>query len=207
MRVCIIIAVLGLLTWAGPPAAVAAAETAAQTPHKPGVFDGYIGESIWTLVWFFVLLVVLWKFAWKPILSSLNMRQEHIERQISDAEKMRQEAQKVLAEYHARLSDADRQGREIISARVRQAEQQALDVEHAKQREIEHMKTRAEVELQRDRLDAEESLWQQAGQIILQLGSDVFGKTLDAQDNQKLIDEAIGRLRTQPEDAAETPHS
>jgi F-type H+-transporting ATPase subunit b len=205
MRVFILIAPAALLTLAATP--LAAAEAAADSAHKPGVFDGYIGESIWTLVWFLVLLAVLWKFAWKPILSSLNLRQEHIERQISDAEKMREEAKKVLAEYHAKLSDADRQGREIISARVREAEKQAIEVEHAKQQEIEAMKTRAEVELERERLDAEEYLWQQAGQIILQLGSDVFGKTLDAQDNQKLIDEAIGRLRSPSGDPDNVSHS
>ena len=205
MRVFILIALPALLTLAATP--LAAAEAAADSPHKPGVFDGYIGESIWTLVWFLVLLVVLWKFAWKPILSSLNLRQEHIERQISDAEKMREEAKKVLTEYHAKLSDADRQGREIISARVREAEKQAIEVEHAKQQEIEAMKTRAEVELERERLDAEEYLWQQAGQIILQLGNDVFGKTLDAKDNQKLIDEAIARLRSPSGDPDKVSHS
>ena len=174
-----------------------ASEAAEESSKTPSVFEGYFGESIWTLVWFFVLLVVLWRFAWKPILAGLTSRQEHIERQIADAEKTRAEAKKVLAEYHSKLSDADRQGRDIISAKIKEAQKQALEVEQLKQREIDQMKQRAEADLERERLEAEEALWRQAGEIVRQLGAEVFGKTLDTQDNQKLIDEAIAKLRQQ----------
>ncbi|HDS83651.1 MAG TPA: ATP synthase F0 subunit B [Phycisphaerales bacterium] len=189
MRVGLYVILSGLLL-----SASVSAQTEAES--SPSVFEGYIGESIWTLIWFMVLLLVLWRFAWKPILVSLNLRQEHIEREIADAEKMRTEAQKVLSEYHAKLSDADRQGREIISVRVKEAEKQAMEVQQAKQREIEQMMRRAEAELQRDRQDAEEALWQQAGEIVRQLGREVFGKSLNEQDNQKLIDQAIAHLRS-----------
>ena len=198
MRAGIIHLVMGLLLCIASP--LWASEAAEEVKKTPSVFDGYFGESIWTLVWFFALLAVLWRFAWKPILAGLTSRQEHIERQISDAEKTRAEAKKVLSDYHGKLSDADRQGREIIGARVKEAEKQALEVEHVKQREIDQMKLRAEADLERERLEAEESLWQQAGDIVRQLGAEVFGKSLDAQDNQKLIDEAIATLRTKSGD-------
>lgn len=204
MRGGLLIAVAGLL--ASIPSALAVAAPA-EGESSPSVFEGYYGESIWTLVWFAVLLLVLWKFAWKPILASLNLRQEHIQRQISDAEKARADAHKVLADYHAKLSDADRQGREIISAKVKEAEKQALEVEHAKQRQIEQMVERAEADIERERLEAEEMLWQEAGRIVQLLGEDVFGKTLNAQDDQKLINDAISRLRAQPDRAELKPTS
>lgn len=204
MRVSLLIAVAGLL--ASIPSALAVAAPA-EGESSPSVFEGYYGESIWTLVWFAVLLLVLWRFAWKPILASLSLRQEHIEKQISDAEKARTEAQKVLADYHAKLADADRQGREIISAKVKEAEKQALEVEHAKQLQIEQMLERAEAEIERERQVAEEQLWKEAGRIVQQLGEDVFGKTLNAQDDQKLINDAISRLRMQPDSGELKPTS
>lgn len=197
MRVGILIAVAGLLAAVAPAIAAAAP---GEGESSPSVFDGYYGESVWTLVWFGFLLFVLWFFAWKPILTSLNLRQEHIQRQISDAEKTRDEAKKVLLEYHAKLSDADRQGRDIISAKVKEAQKQALEVEHLSQLQIEQMLQRADVEIERERLDAEESLWRHAGEIVRQLGIEVFGKSLDAQDDQKLITDAIARLRSQPDE-------
>jgi F-type H+-transporting ATPase subunit b len=177
--------------------AVASEEMVAEEHGTPSVFEGYYGEAIWTLVWFFVLLFVLWKFAWKPMLAGLTSRTEHIEKQISDAEKTRAEAKKVLEEYGAKLADAERQGRDIITVRTKEAEKQAKEVQQKAQQELEQKKVRAEADLQRERSEAEDELWEQAGDIVRQLGKEVFGKTLDRDDHQKLIDEAIARLKEQ----------
>lgn len=196
MRIRGIMAVLWLMLLLTLPV-LASEEVVSEENGSTSVFEGYYGEAIWTLIWFFVLLAVLWKFAWKPLLAGLTGRQEYIEKQITDAEKTRGEAKKVLNEYHAKLADAERQGRDIISMRVKDAEKQAKEVAGENQREIEQMKARADVELERDRIEAEEQLWKQAGDIVRKLGEEVFGKTLDEKDNQKLIDEAIARLRNQ----------
>ena len=155
------------------------------------------GEYIWTLLWFGTLLMVLRKFAWKPMLTGLTSRSEHIEKQINDAEKSKLEAKKVLEEYGAKLADAERQGRDIITVRTKQAEQQAKEVHQKTQEELEEKKVRAEADLDRERIEAADELWDQTGDIIRKLGQEVFGKTLDGDDNQKLIDEAIARLKEQ----------
>jgi len=162
---------------------------------EEGVFSGYWGESMWTLVWFVVLLAVLWKFAWKPLLAGLHSREEHIEKQITDAEKSKAEARQTLEEYQAQLADADRQGREIITQRMKEAETQAREIQTQNQKEIERIKVRMQADVERERIEAEEELWDQAGVIIRRLGKEVFGKTLDDEDNRKLIEEAIARLK------------
>ncbi|MHC5118774.1 MAG: hypothetical protein ACYSOH_01980, partial [Planctomycetota bacterium] len=65
------------------------------------------------------------------------------------------------------------------------------------QHELEQKKVRAEADLQRERIEAEDQLWDQAGDIVSKLGKEVFGKALDDDDNQKLIAEAIARLKSQ----------
>lgn len=169
-----------------------------QAEETLSVFEGHFGESIWALLWFAILLIVLWRFAWKPLLAGLTTRQEYIEKQISEAEKTRTDARKVLDEYGAKLADAERQGRLIISDRVRDAEKLAKEVQQKHQTELELMKHRAEAELDREKIEAEEQLWTQAGDIILRLGTEVFSKNLNDTDNQKLIAEAIDRLRNRP---------
>lgn len=196
MKIRGIMVVLWLILVLALPAA-ASEEVAGEETGSTSVFEGYYGEAIWTLIWFFALLLVLWKFAWKPLLAGLTGRQEYIEKQISDAEKTRVEAKKVLDEYHAKLSDAERQGREIISSRVKDAEKQAKEVARQNQKDLEQMKVRADAELERDQVEAEEQLWKQAGDIVRKLGEEVFSKSFDDKDNQKLIDEAIARLREQ----------
>jgi F-type H+-transporting ATPase subunit b len=161
------------------------------------LFGGWFGEYFWAMIWFTAVLVVLWKFAWKPLLAGLTSRTEHIEKQITDAEQSKVEAKKVLEEYGAKLADAERQGRDIITARTKDAEQQAKEVSRQNQKDVETMKVRAQAELERERISAEDELWDQAGSIVQKLGEEVFGKTLDDADNQKLIDEAIDRLKDQ----------
>jgi F-type H+-transporting ATPase subunit b len=190
--------VLWLIFWACYTTALAMEESGpheAQEAGKEGVFTGYWGESFWTLVWFLALLAVLWKFAWKPLLAGLRGREEHIEKQISDAEKTKTEAKQTLDEYRAQLADADRQGREIITRRVKEAEEQAREVQAQSQKEIDRIKVRMEADIERERSEVEQDLWEQAGIIIQRLGSEIFKKTLDDADNRKLIEEAIARLR------------
>ncbi|HOK66110.1 MAG TPA: F0F1 ATP synthase subunit B [Anaerohalosphaeraceae bacterium] len=179
--------------WA--PVLANTAQTAAEEAEKEGVFTGYWGESFWTLIWFTVLLIVLWKFAWKPILAGLRSREEHIERQIAEAEKRRQEAEQVLQDYRAQLMDAERQGHEIITRRIQEAEEKAREIQAQTQKEMERIRLRMEADLERERAEAERQLWEQAAVIVKKLGREVFGKVLDEGDNQKLIQEAIERLR------------
>ena len=196
MRIRVIIAVLlASCTLAVP--VLFAEEVPHEDGESPGIFSGDFAESAWTLLWFAILLVVLWKLAWKPMLAGLNSRTEHIEKQIDDAEKSKLEAKKVLEEYGAKLADAERQGRDIITARTKDAEKQAKEVHQKTQSELEQKKVRAEAELDRERIEAADELWDQTGDIIRKLGQEVFGKTLDGDDNQKLIDEAIARLKEQ----------
>ncbi|HPY77830.1 MAG TPA: ATP synthase F0 subunit B [Anaerohalosphaeraceae bacterium] len=188
-----IIAILWIgLLLCGP---AAGAQEGGDSAEKISIWGGYAGEAVWTLVWFAALLAALRLFAWKPLLSGLRSREEHIEKQISDAEKSKAAAQQTLEEYRAQLADADRQGREIITQRVKEAEEQARAIQVQNQKEIERIKQRMEADIEREQSVAEQQLWEQAGVIIQRLGGEIFKKTLDDADNQKLIEEAIARLR------------
>lgn len=163
--------------------------------QAPSVFTGDWAESAWTLLWFALLLLVLWKMAWKPLLKSLSDRQNHIQKEIDDAEKSRKQAQQVLDDYRSKLADAERQGREIINQRVKQAQSEAKEVEVQSRKQIEQMKIRFEADIEREKGDAQDQLWTQAGDIIQTIGQEVFGKALNDDDNRRLISQAIERLK------------
>ena len=162
--------------------------------NPPGPFSGAFADSVWTVIAFVVLLLALWKLVWKPMLAGLNTRQEHIEKQISDAEETKKNASKVLTDYNAKLDDVEHEGKKIIAEYVKKAESQSREVIAKAGSEIEVMKLKAETNLERQRSEAQAQLWVQAGEIILKLGQDVLGKTIDEADNQKLIDQAVKRL-------------
>jgi len=72
-------------------AAAFGADAQAEAAGELSPFSGGFGDALWTIIAFVVLLVVLRKLAWKPILAALNTRQENIEKQITDADETRKE--------------------------------------------------------------------------------------------------------------------
>ena len=168
------------------------------------LFGGYIGESIWTLVAFVVLLLALSKFAWKPMLAGLQARHDHIEKQISDADKIRTDAEKTLAQYHAKLSGIDKEGKTIIAEYSRKAELQNKESLEKTQKELEAMKLKAQIDIAHQHTEAKSEFWHQAGAIVLRLGKQVLSRAMTHEDNQHLIDDAIRRLKMEEKEETAT---
>ena len=163
--------------------------------EMPSPFSGTFSDAIWTIITFLVLLAVLWKLAWKPILAGLTSRAEHIEKQISDADNTRKEAEQVLAEYKSKLANVTEEGKKIIENHVKKAERQSKEVLDKAKTQTEIMKSKAEADITRAHHQAEEELLARSGEIVLELGQEILGRALNNDDNQKLIDEAIERLK------------
>src|SRR5215213_8933030 len=87
-------------------AAALAQETAAEGHGEPSLFSGNVGNAIWTLVIFGLVVLVLGKFAWGPILGTLQARETFIRESLETAKRDRDEAEARLREYEARLAQA-----------------------------------------------------------------------------------------------------
>jgi len=158
-------------------------------------FSGGFADALWTIIAFVVLLVVLWKWAWKPILAALNARQEHIEKQITDADEIRKEAEHVLTEYRTKLANAESEGKGIIAGHVNRAEQEAKEIVAGAGEKTDAMMVKAEADIERASNTARAELFDQAGELVLRLGQEILGRTISDEDNQKLIGEAVARLK------------
>lgn len=174
----------GGTAWAGHGAAP---EGEAVAPEG-GLFSGTFGDSLWTVVAFVVLLLVLGKFAWKPLLNALIARQNHIEHELQAAEGSRLRAEKMLGDY-------EQKGVTVLRQATEQAQRQLQEAAEKARQEALAIRRRAQEEIESARLAAVEELWRQAGDIIQRVGSDVLERALTEQDNQRLIDEAVTRIR------------
>src|SRR4030095_1653418 len=92
--------VTAVLTLAALPAYAQehAAEAAGLSP-----FAGNVGNAIWTLVIFLLVLIILGKFAWGPVLSMLQEREKFIHTSLAEAKRDREEAEARLREYAAKI--------------------------------------------------------------------------------------------------------
>lgn len=152
------------------------------------------GLMIWTLLAFLVAMFVLRKYAWPQITRILDQRQHQIEESIDAAERTRQEADELLAEYRQRLSDARAQADEIVAKAERAgevAEREALDAAKSKREELlEQTKRDIQAETQR----ALQEIRREVADLTVAATEKVTRKTLDPADQQRLVEEALREL-------------
>ncbi len=182
LLLCIVVVVLS-------SSGVAGAEHNAEIDDsESGIFSGTFGDALWTVVAFTALLMVLGRVAWKPLLANLNARQSHIEQQLKSAEESRQRAEHMLEDYKE-------QGLSVVRQATEEAQQYQQQAAERTRQEALAMRRRVQEEIESTRAAAVEQLWQQAGDIVLRISSEVLARTLTEQDNQRLIDEAVAKIR------------
>ena len=100
----------------------ASASLAAEGGGDRDIFNADIGNFIFTLIVFIVVVGILGKFAWKPLLTVLNEREKTIRESLESARHERAEAEKLLAEYKAQLERAREEATTIVDEGRRDAE-------------------------------------------------------------------------------------
>jgi F-type H+-transporting ATPase subunit b len=153
-----------------------------------------VGLMVWTLILFVLSMVVLWRLAFPRISEALDRRQRAIEDSIDVAERTRQEAQELLAEYRERLGEARKQGEEIVQRARQAAEVHERDAtEQAKARREQLMEqTRREIELETRR--AIDEIRGEVADLTVMATEKITRKTLTPDDQRRLLEEAISEL-------------
>jgi F-type H+-transporting ATPase subunit b len=153
-----------------------------------------LGLMIWTLLVFLFTMWVLSKLAFPRIQEALDKRANAIRESIESAERTRQEADQILAEYRARLKEAREQADEIM-ARARKA------ADSAKAQAAEEGKERREELLAAARRDIEaetrrslERIRKEVADLTVITTEKVTRKSLTGEDQRKLVEEALGEV-------------
>jgi F-type H+-transporting ATPase subunit b len=153
-----------------------------------------VGLMIWTLLAFLAALFILRKYAWPAITEALDKRQRAIVESIETAERARAEAAALLEEYRARLREARAQADEIV-ARARKAGEvhERETLEEAKRRREELLEqTRRDIEAETRR--AIQEIRAEVADLTVMATEKVTRKTLDAEDQRRLVEEALSEL-------------
>jgi F-type H+-transporting ATPase subunit b len=153
-----------------------------------------VGLMIWTLIVFGVSMWLLSKFAWPRISEALDKRQRAIEESIDSAERTRREADSLLAEYRERLADARGQADEIVTRarRTGEAAEAEIVAEARTKREEMMEQTRREIEAETRR--AIQQIRAEVADLTVAATEKVTRKSLDADDQKRLVEEALSEL-------------
>lgn len=161
---------------------------------KPDPFRQALDLTIWTTVVFLLLLFVLSRFAWKPMLEGLKKREDSIRSAMLDAQKARDEAQQIRAQLEKELNNASERVREILDEARRDAQRTTEDmVAHARQ-EISTERDRLHREMAMARDQALQQIWNQGADLALLISAKTVRRNLTPDDHRRLVDEALADL-------------
>lgn len=158
------------------------------------LFAGDIGNAVWTLVIFLLVLLILGKFAWGPLLSGLQQREEFIRRSLQEAKDDREAAEARLQEYEAKLAEAGAQATEIVEKGKREAEKASAGIEEKARSEADKMVERARREIDLAKQSAIKDLYATSSDLATEIAARILQRELNAQDHERLISESIKEL-------------
>jgi F-type H+-transporting ATPase subunit b len=171
--------------------AMAAPALAAEAEESPNLFAGDIGNAFWTVLIFVLVLVVLGKYAWGPVLSTLQTRESFIHEALAKAKADRDAAEARLKEYEERLAGARAEATAIVEEGRRDAETVKRKVEADAKAEADKTVERAKREIQIATDTATKSLYELSARLATEMAARVIGRELSPQDHERLIAEAI----------------
>lgn len=192
-------ALIGLVSFALAAPAAYAAE-AAEGGHgeaaASGPFAGDLGNVIWTLVIFGLVVFVLGKFAWGPILRGLQAREDFIRESLEKAQSDRLASEARLREYEERLAASRSEATAIVDEARRDAEVVKRKIEQDGKQEYDKMIERAKREISIATEVATRELYTVSARLSTEMASRVLGREVTAQDQDRLIAESIAELNS-----------
>jgi F-type H+-transporting ATPase subunit b len=151
--------------------------------------------GLWTLMVFLILLFVLSRWAWKPMLEGLHKREETIRSAVEEARKAREDATRLRDQLQREVDRAHEKVRDILDEARRDA-QHTTDQMVAKARDeikTERDRLRREIEIARDQ--ALQELWNSSAQLATLISAKAIRRQLALEDHRRLLDEALAELR------------
>jgi F-type H+-transporting ATPase subunit b len=167
---------------------------AAEHAESPNVFELTASVSFWTVIIFLILLFVLAKFAFPPILGYAAAREKRIQEAIDEAARQRAETEKLLEEQRALLASARTEAQGIISEAQKNAERVRREVLDKAKAEQEELLTRAKREIDDERVRAVDALRREAVDLAVAAASKLVEKRLDTQEDRRIVTEFLSHV-------------
>jgi F-type H+-transporting ATPase subunit b len=181
------------LTLAGQFVAQATTTTVPNVQSKNPIIPS-VPEIVWGVVSFVLLFAILAKFAFPAVNKTMQARTEKIRSNIDEAQKVRNDAEQILADYQRQLADARNEANRIIEEARQAAEQLRQDMVRRADAEVAELRQRNAADLQAAQERAIAQLQSQVRGLALELAEKVIGANLDRDRNLTLVDQYIAEL-------------
>jgi len=172
---------------------------ALHTPLMPvlaagGIADINPGLTLWTAITFLLLLVVLSKFAWGPIVKMLNERESTIREAIESAKKERAEAEKLMAEQKAALATATREAAELAKRNQAEVETLRQELTAKARKEADELVASARKQIVEEKTKAMSELRGAVADLAIEAAAKLVKANLDDRAQRQLVEDYLKQL-------------
>jgi F-type H+-transporting ATPase subunit b len=161
-------------------------------PPNPMAIYGDL--ALWTIVVFLLLYFLLKNKAWGPILEGLQKREDNIREAAEEAKRAREETQKVMAEYKAKMDQAYAEIPKLMDQARKDAHNLAEEMRAKAQADIQADRQRSLREIEMAKDHALQEITKYAANLATLISAKAIHRALSLEDHQALVDEAIGDL-------------
>ena len=141
-----------------------------------------------------ILLILVKKFLFKPVLAILQQRQDEVDKIYADANKAKDEANTLRADYEKHLAEAKTEANEIVKTATVQAQKQSLQMVEEAQQKVSAMKARAEAEIAQEKKKAINEIKDEISGMAVDIASKMVEREISAKDHEKLIEDFINNV-------------
>lgn len=159
----------------------------------------YLGDSLFVLIVFIVLVALVGKFAFGPVSKMMQDRADKITNDLDNAAQSREDAAKLAAQRATELKNSKSEAVEIVNTAKQNGEQQRTTMVSAAQAEVQTLKQNAKKDIEQSRLDALNSARDDVAQLSIEIASKLIKKELSVADQKSLINSYIEGLDKQNE--------
>lgn len=153
------------------------------------------GTIFWTIITFVILVFILGKFAWRPILQMLDEREKRIKDSLEAAEQARMVAQKTLAEQSKILEDARKEAQDILLKTRKAAEQTKDEILTKAKKEAEQLIAKAMQDIELSREKTMDEIREMVVTLSISAAQKIIGKALDQKEQEALVSDFLSKLQ------------
>jgi F-type H+-transporting ATPase subunit b len=158
------------------------------------IFEVSPGLFVWSVLTFVLLMVLLWKFAYGPLMQIQQKRQAEIHDAIAASERLREEAHALLDDYKQQLSNARQEAEEILERARKVGDSARTELIQEAKEQAERLLDKAHEQIERDTRQALGEIRGKVAELTMAAAEKVTRKTLSKDEDLRLIREALAEI-------------
>jgi len=148
------------------------------------------------LINFLIVLLVLWKWVYTPLVKKMNERTGKIEKGLRDARTAAERLQNTEAETARLMSETKRKAHAIVAEAKKAAEEQRVRLAEESKQRADGIVAQAKAEIEQEKRKMIQEAKKEVGGVVIAVAEKILGKVVDEKIDKRLVEETLQEFRS-----------